>query len=107
MAMELHYFDGDCNTEETKTQIKQLFIKILNGSVRYSQACQDPYVRDKCKAENVVVTCGEVDESVGNRKKRSIGKLFGLLSGWRVPTLFFFLHFNLVRDRIDTRKRGI
>ncbi|PFX23098.1 sushi, von Willebrand factor type A, EGF and pentraxin domain-containing protein 1-like isoform X2 [Stylophora pistillata] len=73
MAMELHYYDGDCNTEETRTQIQQLFIKILNGSVRYSQACQDPSVRDKCKAENVVVTCGEIDESVGNRKKRSIG----------------------------------
>lgn len=82
MAMDLHYYNGDCGTNETQTQIKELFIKIINTSA-FHEACQDPSFRDKCKAENVVVTCGEVDESVADRKRRSTGKIYGTLSGRR------------------------
>ena len=34
--------------------------------------CNDAVYRDKCKAENVKVTCGLVDNDV-NRKKRETG----------------------------------
>lgn len=37
--------------------------------------CNDPVYRDKCKAENVKVTCGLVDIGV-NRNRREAGHLF-------------------------------
>lgn len=91
MAMDLHYYDGDCSTNETQTQIKELFIKIINTSA-FREACQDPSFRDKCKAENVVVTCGEVDESVGNRKRRSTGKSW---NSFRKALLNFVLLYDV------------
>ncbi|XP_015761109.1 PREDICTED: sushi, von Willebrand factor type A, EGF and pentraxin domain-containing protein 1-like isoform X1 [Acropora digitifera] len=70
IAMDLHYFNGDCRTPEVQAQIKQNFIEVLNGS-RYKEICTDPDLKDKCKAENVKVTCAMVD--VATRKKRSSG----------------------------------
>ena len=70
MAMDLYYFDGDCRTPEAQTQIRENFIRILNGSL-FRMICQDPALRDRCTAENVEVTCGEVTSK--RRKRRSSG----------------------------------
>jgi len=70
MAMDLHYYYGDCTTPEAQAQIKQNFIQLLNESY-FNQVCQDPTLKDKCKAENVEVTCSSV---VSARSKRSAGK---------------------------------
>ena len=75
MAIDLHYYNGNCTTKEAQTQIKQNFIRMLNDSI-YKQKCQDPAFRDKCSSENVKVTCAWVP-SVVSRKKRSSGKLLG------------------------------
>ncbi|XP_067016111.1 uncharacterized protein [Acropora muricata] len=68
MAMDLYYFNGNCNTPEAQAQIKQNFILILNGSL-YKEICTDPAIKDKCTVENVKVTCAMVD--LATRKKRS------------------------------------
>ena len=71
--MDLHYYHGDCRTPEAQAQIKRNFIEILNNSL-YSDICRDPVVKDKCKAENVKVTCSMVSNTI-YRKKRSLGEL--------------------------------
>lgn len=73
MALRLHYYNGDCSSLETQAQIQQNFIAILNGSF-FNTICRDPAFQDKCKAENVIVTCSKVDP-VRQRKKRASGKL--------------------------------
>ena len=73
MAMDLYYYNGDCTSPKAQAQIKQNFIKILVGSI-YRQICQDDVYKDKCKADNVKVTCALVP-SVTSRKKRSLGGL--------------------------------
>ncbi|KAJ7360012.1 hypothetical protein OS493_019099, partial [Desmophyllum pertusum] len=55
MAMDLHYYYGDCTTPEARAQIQQNFIKLLNES-QFQDACRDPSLKDKCIAENVKVT---------------------------------------------------
>ena len=72
MAMDLHYYYGDCTTPEAQAQIKQNFILLLNESF-FSQVCQDPALKDKCNAKNVDVTCSSV-VSVTSRRRRSVGK---------------------------------
>ena len=72
MAIALHYYNGDCTTPAAQAQIRQNFIQILNRS-RYSDICRDPVVKDKCKAENVKVTCSMVSSSSVARKRRSLG----------------------------------
>ena len=69
--MDLYYFKGDCNTPGAQAQTKQNFIQILNGSL-YKEICTDPAIKDKCRAENVKVTCALV-RSVVQRKKRLSG----------------------------------
>ena len=66
MAIDLHYYYGDCSTPEAQAQIKQNFVKILIES-GVTDECDD-----KCKAENVVVTCSLVD-SVNDRRRREAG----------------------------------
>ena len=73
MAMVLYYYKGDCTTPAAQAQIKQNFIRILNGSF-HRDICRDPAVKDKCRAENVKVTCAQV-ASIGKRKKRASGRL--------------------------------
>lgn len=68
--MYLYYFNGDCSTPAAQAQIKQNFIQILNGSL-YKEICTDPAMKDKCKVENVKVTCAMVKDT--KRKKRSLG----------------------------------
>ena len=68
--MDLYYFNGNCSTPEAQAQIKQNFILILNGSL-YKEVCTDPAIKDKCRVENVKVTCAMVD--VAQRKRRSSG----------------------------------
>ncbi len=82
MAMDLHYYYGDCTTPEAQAQIKQNFIQILNESF-FNEVCQDPVLKDKCKAENVKVTCSVV-VSVTSRRKRSAGmvKLHEVFGRW-------------------------
>jgi len=69
--MDLHYYYGDCTTPEAQAQIKQNFIQLLNESF-FKEVCQDPAFKDKCKAENVKVTCAAVD-SVISRRRRAEG----------------------------------
>ena len=69
--MDLHYYNGDCITSEAQAQIRQNFILILNGSV-FNVICNDPVYKDKCKPENVQVTCAMVDYTAA-RRKRSTG----------------------------------
>ena len=71
MAMNLHYYYGDCTTPGAQAQIKHNFIQLLNESF-FKEVCQDPALKDKCKADNVKVTCDAVD-SVISRRKRSAG----------------------------------
>ncbi len=59
MAMDLHYYYGDCTTPEAQARIKQNFIQTLNESL-FKEACQDPLYKDKCKAENVKDKCSVV-----------------------------------------------
>ena len=73
MAVSLHYYNGDCSSPETQAQIQKNFIEILNGSL-FNDICRDGAFQDKCKAENVKVTCSNVDP-VRKRKKRASGKL--------------------------------
>ena len=70
MAIDLYYFDRDCSTAEAQAQIRENFIRILNGS-HFKEMCQDPALRDRCMAENVVVTCD--DNTSAKRKRRSSG----------------------------------
>lgn len=71
MAMDLHYYNGDCSTPEAQAQIRQNFILILSGSV-FNEICNDPVYKDKCAPENVQVTCAMVDDPA-SRKRRSTG----------------------------------
>ena len=71
MAMDLYYYYGDCTTPEAQAQIKQNFIQLLNES-HFKEVCQNPALKDKCKAENVKVTCAAID-SVISRRRRSAG----------------------------------
>ena len=71
MEIDLYYFDGDCRTPEAQAQIRENFIRILNGTNFFEKMCKDPEVRDRCTAENVEVTCGEVTSR--RRKRRSSG----------------------------------
>lgn len=66
---ELHYYTGYCTNPETRSQIKEQFIKILNSTVQINRVCREKAFRDKCKAENVKVTCSLVDIKA-NRNKR-------------------------------------
>ena len=70
-AGALHYYTGDCSTPEAQAQIKIQFIQILNASAM-QMICNDLVYRDKCKAENVKVTCGVVDKGV-KRNRREAG----------------------------------
>ena len=70
MEMDLYYFDGDCRTPEAQAQIRENFIRILNGT-SFQEMCEDPELRDRCTAENVEVTCDEVTSR--RRKRRSSG----------------------------------
>ena len=70
MVMDLYYFDGDCKTPEAQTKIREHFVRILNGSL-FRVMCQDPVLRDRCTAENVVVTCDE--NTSAKQKRRSSG----------------------------------
>ncbi|PFX23088.1 Fibropellin-1 [Stylophora pistillata] len=81
MAMHLHYFTGDCNTPEAKAEIAQNFIQILNTSA-FKDICQKPPYKDKCKTENVEVTCAD-DGFTLNRGKRNIFMyaVFGAVNG--------------------------
>ena len=68
MAMDLHYYYGDCTTPEAQAQIKQNFIQILNES-SFNEGCQDPALKDRCKAENVKVTCSVIFDVISRRKR--------------------------------------
>lgn len=70
MAVDLHYFYGDCHTPEAQAQIKENFIQLLNTSI-LKEVCQDRSLRDKCKPENVNVTCGIVTRT----KRRASGMI--------------------------------
>lgn len=70
-AGALHYYTGDCTTPGAQAQIKSQFIQMLKASAM-KLICNDPVYLDKCKAENVKVTCGLVDNDV-NRKRRETG----------------------------------
>ena len=72
MAMDLHYYNGDCTSPEAQEQIKQNFIEILVGS-NFKEICLDDVFKDKCKADNVRVKCDLVP-AITTRKKRSIGR---------------------------------
>ena len=73
-AGALHYYTGDCTTPEAKSQIQHQFIEILNTSA-VNMICNDAVYRDKCKAENVRVTCSLVETDV-SRKRRETGNRF-------------------------------
>lgn len=72
----MHYYTGDCTTPEARSQIQRQFIEILNTSA-VNMICRDAVYRDKCKAENVKVTCSLVEADV-NRKRRDAGYFFFL-----------------------------
>lgn len=73
MAIDLHYYKGDCTTLQAQRQTKHNFIQMIKGS-RLWQTCQDPEFGNRCTADNTKVTCARVP-AVNGRKKRSSGKL--------------------------------
>ena len=73
MAINLHYYKGDCTTLQAQRQTKNNFIQMIKGSPHW-QSCQDPEFGNRCTAENTKVTCARVP-AVNGRKKRSSGKL--------------------------------
>ena len=70
MAAGLYYYYGDCNSQEAQAQIKENFIRLLNAS-GLIEDCQEIFPRDRCKPENVSVTCGNVT----SRRRRASGIL--------------------------------
>ena len=53
---KLHFFSGNCSDPDVQRQIKEQFIQLLNDSV-FNEVCQADTLRDRCKADNVKVTC--------------------------------------------------
>lgn len=83
MAIDLHYYKGDCTTLQAQRQTKHNFIQMIKGS-RLWQTCQDPVFGNRCTADNTKVTCARVP-AVIKRKKRSSGKLLpGHVCTWKV-----------------------
>jgi len=70
MAMDLHYYHGDCTKPEAKSQIKQNFIQLLNETF-FKEVCHSA-LKDKCKAENMKVTCSGIG-FVSSERKQSGG----------------------------------
>ena len=50
---KLHFFTGNCSDREVQRQMKEQFIQLLVKAY----VCQGDTVRDRCKADNVNVTC--------------------------------------------------
>lgn len=50
------HFSGDCSDSEVQRQIKEQYIQLLNVSMA-EDVCQADTLRDRCKADNVNVTC--------------------------------------------------
>lgn len=65
--MDLHYYHGDCTKPEAKSQIKQKFIQLLNETF-FKEVCHSE-LKDKCKAENLKVTCSRIDFVPSERKQ--------------------------------------
>ena len=65
--MDLHYYHGDCTKPEAMSQIKQNFIQLLNETF-FKVVCHSA-LKDKCKAENVKVTCSRIDFVPSERKQ--------------------------------------
>ncbi|XP_053380921.1 sushi, von Willebrand factor type A, EGF and pentraxin domain-containing protein 1-like isoform X1 [Mercenaria mercenaria] len=63
------YYEGNCNDEATKNEIKQKVLEYLAGVQADVDKSICPDV-NTCKVENVVVVCGEIS----GRKRRSSGK---------------------------------
>lgn len=63
---KLHFFSGNCSDPEVQRQIKKQFIKLLNDSV-FNEVCQADTLRNRCKADNVKVTCYS-----DSRRRRSL-----------------------------------
>jgi len=53
---KLHFFSGNCSDPDVQRQIKEQFIQLLNDSV-FNEVCQADTLRDRCKSDNVKVTC--------------------------------------------------
>ena len=62
---KLHFYSGDCSDPRVQRQIKEQFIQMLNASL-FNEVCQADTLRDRCKADNVKVTCYGV-----TRRRRS------------------------------------
>lgn len=83
MAVDLHYYKGDCTTLQAQRQTKHNFIQMIKGSPLW-QSCQDPELGNRCTTDNTKVTCARVP-AVNGRKKRSSGKLLlGHVCTWKV-----------------------
>ena len=67
---KLHFFSGDCSDPDVQKQIKEQFIHLLNASF-FKEVCQADTLRDKCKADNVKVTC-----YIKTRRRRSLSGEF-------------------------------
>ena len=52
----LHFYSGNCSDPAVQRQIKEQFIQLLNNSV-FKEVCQAETLVDRCKADNVKVTC--------------------------------------------------
>ncbi|XP_033104655.1 sushi, von Willebrand factor type A, EGF and pentraxin domain-containing protein 1-like [Anneissia japonica] len=64
-GMKTQYYAGNCNSQKTKKAIQKAFIKAFQTS-SFSSSCQ---VEDACVIEKVTVYCGEIDDSVGRRRR--------------------------------------
>ena len=65
--MDLNYYYGNCSTSEVQSQIKHNFIQLLNETF-FKEACHSIF-KDKCKAENLKVTCSGFGLIPSERKR--------------------------------------
>ncbi|XP_078614593.1 sushi, von Willebrand factor type A, EGF and pentraxin domain-containing protein 1-like [Branchiostoma floridae x Branchiostoma japonicum] len=76
-GLESQYFVGNCLDNTTQLQIKEQFLEILQGTVwGMVGACMDAHGNDACLVENVVVYCGEVNDTITRHKRDLLSRGF-------------------------------
>ncbi|XP_019628225.1 PREDICTED: sushi, von Willebrand factor type A, EGF and pentraxin domain-containing protein 1-like [Branchiostoma belcheri] len=76
-GLESQYFVGDCHNESTQLSIKEQYLEILQGSIfGMMGACTDEDGNSPCLVENVVVYCGDVDDTISRHKRDLLSRGF-------------------------------
>lgn len=109
LASEVQYFSGDCNDPATQREIQEAFIQLLSDSDLNADVCEG--VQD-CRAENVVVTCGETRQRRGDlggrRRRRSLRDAAVTRRDFEMLNYGDHMLLREAEDHVDkTRKRSV